>query len=357
MTAYTRKRALKEKGKFALYLDLYAHGKQWQENLKLYLEPEKGNPTIKQMNKQTLAIAEKVRVERLHQLQNESFGIKKPTKMYLNFNIFFLELWEERKRTGVNFASWDSVYKQLNNFNKKILFTEITERLMEEFKAYLLQRLHQNSASQYFNIFKHSVHEAFRRKLIKENPADTVKFIKEVETHREYLTKEEIERLIEAECIYDILKRAFLFSCFTGLRWSDINKLTWKEIREVDDVHHIVYSQKKTKHSEVLPISNSAVKLMGERKEDEDRVFSGLRYSAYMNTALLQWCLRAGITKHITFHCGRHSNAILLLNNGVDIYTVSKMLGHKELKTTSVYAKVLNETKIEAINKLPVFDI
>lgn len=90
------------------------------------------------MNKQTLAIAEKVRLERLHQLQNESFVIKKPIKMYLSFNTFFLELWEKRKTTGVNFASWDSVYKQLNNFNKKVLFTEITERLLEEFKSYLL---------------------------------------------------------------------------------------------------------------------------------------------------------------------------------------------------------------------------
>ncbi len=140
MTAYIRKRPLKEKGKFALYLDLYAHGKQWQENLKLYLEPEKGNPTIKQMNKQTLAIAEKVRVERLHHIQNENFGIKKPTKMYLSYNDFFRELWKERERTGVNFGSWDSVYKHLNSFNKNIFFTEITERLMEEFKAYLLKK-------------------------------------------------------------------------------------------------------------------------------------------------------------------------------------------------------------------------
>lgn len=70
-----------------------------------------------------------------------------------------------------------------------------------------------------------------------------------------------------------------------------------------------------------------------------------------MNTALLQRCLRAGITKHITFHCARYTNAILFLNNGVDIFTVSKMLRHKDLKTTSIYAKVMNETKIEVVKK------
>jgi integrase/recombinase XerD len=267
-----------------------------------------------------------------------------------------MELWNERKRTGVNFGSWDSVYKHLNNFNKTVLLTEINERFMEEFKAYLLSKVKQNSASQYFNIFKHSIHEAFRRKLIRDNPAENVKYIKEVETHREYLTKEEIGRLIETECRYEVLKRAFLFSCFTGLRWSDINKLTWKEVRLINEVHHIVYTQKKTKHSEVLPIPANAVQLMGERKEDEERVFVGLKYSDYFNTALLRWCLKAGITKHITFHCGRHTNAILLLNNGVDIFTVSKMLGHKELSTTAIYAKVMNDTKIDAINKLPVFE-
>lgn len=355
MTVTLRKRELKDKGRFALYLDLYIDKKQYQENLKLYLENEKGNPINKQMNKQTLAIADRIRVERLHQLQNETFGFKKPSKTYINFNKFFNELWKERQKTGVNFSSWDSVYKHLNNFNKTILFTELNERLMEEFKAFLLARMKQNSASQYFNIFKHSVHEAFRRKLLKDNPADNVKFIKEVETHREFLTIEEIQKLIYTDCRYSALKRAFLFSCFTGLRWSDVNKLTWEEIRFENETYSIVYTQKKTNHAEQLPISDNAVKLLGERGENKERVFVGLKYSAYFNTELLRWCLKAGITKHITFHCGRHSAAIMLLNSNVDFFTVSKLLGHKELRTTAIYAKVLNQTKIDAVNKIPTF--
>lgn len=355
MTVTLRKRELKDKGRFALYLDIYIDKKQYQENLKLYLENEKGNPTTKQMNKQTLAIAERIRVERLHQIQNESYGFKKPTKIYLNFNLFFSELWKERERTGVNFGSWDSVYKHLNNFNKSILLTEVNERLMEEFKAYLLKKVSQNSASQYFNIFKHAIHEAYRKKLIRENPADNVSYIKLVETHREFLTVEEIQKLIHTECRYEVLKRAFLFSCFTGLRWSDVNKLIWEEIRYENGVYSIVYTQKKTNHSESLPLSDNAMKLLGERGENKERVFIGLKYSDYFNTALLRWCLKAGITKHITFHCGRHSAAIMLLNNNVDFFTVSKLLGHKEIRTTAIYAKVLNQTKIDAINKLPTF--
>ncbi len=355
MTVKIRKRQLKEKGRYALYLDIYAHQKQWQENLKLYLENDKGNPTIKQMNKQTLAIAERAQTDRLQQTQSDSFGYKRIEKTYRTFNEFFHELLDERKRTSINLVSWDSVYKHLNNFNNSILFTELTDRFLEEFKAKLLTKLKPNSASSYFNILKGSIHEAYRRGLIKDNPANRVKCIKEVDTNREYLTKEEVEKLIETDCRYDVLKRAFLFSCLTGLRWSDVNNLKWKDIRYEDDVAYIVYTQKKTKNSELLPISPNAVKLMGDVGDLQDKVFIGLRYSSYFNTALVTWVANAGIKKHITFHCGRHTNAILLLNNGVDIFTVSKMLGHRDLQTTSIYAKVMNKTKIDAIRKLPTF--
>lgn len=355
MTVTIRKRQLKEKGRFALYLDYYAHQKQWQENLKLYLENEKGNPNTKQMNKQTYAIAERIQTERLHQLQNDAFGFKKPQKTYRTFNEYFFELLKERERTGVNLVSWECVYKHLDNFDNSILFTELTDRFLEEFKAKLLTKLKPNSASSYFNILKGSIHEAYRRGLIKDNPAERVRCIKEVDTNREYLTKEEVEKLIETDCRYDVLKRAFLFSCMTGLRWSDVNNLKWKDIRNEDGVSYIVYTQKKTKNSELLPISSNAVNLMGDIGDDQDKVFIGLRYSSYFNTALFTWVANAGVKKHITFHCARHTHAILLLNNGVDIFTVSKMLGHRELKTTSIYAKVMNKTKIEAIEKLPSF--
>ncbi|WP_394335723.1 tyrosine-type recombinase/integrase [Flavobacterium cyanobacteriorum] len=122
-------------------------------------------------------------------------------------------------------------FKHLNKFNSAILFTDLTDRYLEEFKSKLLSSLKPNSASSYFNILKHSIHEAYRRGLIKDNPAERVKCIKEVDTNREYLTKEEVDSLIATECRYDVLKRAFLFSCLTGLRWSDIHNLKWKDVR------------------------------------------------------------------------------------------------------------------------------
>ena len=146
-----------------------------------------------------------------------------------------------------------------------------------------------------------------------------------------------------------------MFSALTGLRFSDIEKLIWREIRfEKGQGYSIVFRQRKTKGAEVLPISDQAAEMLGEQGNLDDKVFEGLKYSAYSNKHLFQWIGAAGITKDITFHCFRHTYAILQLANGTDIYTVSKLLGHKELKTTQIYAKVIDKMKREAVDKIKI---
>src|SRR5690606_640293 len=153
-------------------------------------------------------------------------------------------------------------------------------------------------------------------------------------------------------------KRAFLFGCLTGLRWSDIQKLKWSEVQKTDNGMRIVFNQKKTKELQYLDISDQAVELLGERKgKPDDRVFVGLQYSAYMNLELKKWVMKAGITKEITFHCSRHTFATLQLTHGTEIYTVSKLLGHKHLQTTEIYSKIIDEKKREAVNKIPNLNI
>ena len=161
----------------------------------------------------------------------------------------------------------------------------------------------------------------------------------------------------KVECRYEVLQRAFIFSCLTGLRWSDIHKLKWKEVHFTNEGGRIHYYQKKTKHLEYLDVSKQSLSYLGEKGTDEDKPFEGLKYSSYFNVSLTQWMLKAGITKHITFHCARHTHATLLLTNGVDIYTVSKLLGHKEIKTTQIYARIIDEKKKEAVNKIPSLKI
>jgi len=183
-----------------------------------------------------------------------------------------------------------------------------------------------------------------------------IKSIKPVESHREFLTEEEIQKLFKTDCKLPIIKRAFLFGCLTGLRFSDIVNLEWKDVHQSkDNGWYIRFQQQKTNGSETLHITDQARELMGIKSKPSDRVFKGLKYSAQVNKVLNQWVMEAGITKSISFHCSRHSHAVLLLSKGVDIFTVSKILGHRDIKTTLIYAKVLDTQKIDAVKKIPIF--
>ena len=158
---------------------------------------------------------------------------------------------------------------------------------------------------------------------------------------REYLSLEELNILAKTPCD-DILKRAALFSALTGMRHSDIQKLKWSEVEEYNGGYRLNFTQQKTKGVEYMPISPQAYKLCGERKKD------GLPDPSWISRPLERWVKASGITKHITFHCFRHTYATLQLANGTDIYTVSKMLGHTNVKTTQIYAKVIDKKKDEA---------
>lgn len=185
------------------------------------------------------------------------------------------------------------------------------------------------------------------------NPADHVKGLPQGESKREFLTMEELQKLVKCECEIPLLKKAFVFGCLTGLRWSDIHKLVWSEIQHSEEYGwYIRFKQKKTKGAETLPISDQARELLGGESKPTDKVFDGLKYSAWHNLKLQQWVMKAGIKKNISFHCSRHTYATLQLTLGTDIFTVSKLLGHKDLKTTQVYAKIIDEKKKEASNKI-----
>jgi integrase len=207
------------------------------------------------------------------------------------------------------------------------------------------------------NKFKAVLRAAFDEGYLALNYATKVKSFEQAESQREYLTFQELQTLANTECKYEVLKRAFLFSCLSGLRWSDINAMTWSEVRDEDGISRVNFRQKKTDGVEYLYISDQARELLGERCATNDRVFVGLKYSAVYNNEIVRWCKRAGVSKHITFHSARHTNAVLLLENGADIYTVSKRLGHREIRTTQIYAKIIDTKMKEAANSIPVLNI
>jgi len=179
-----------------------------------------------------------------------------------------------------------------------------------------------------------------------------IKGIQEQETRREFLTVEELNQLAATPCEQDTMKRAALFSALTGLRHCDIQKMRWKEIQIDGDQARLNFTQKKTKGVEYMPISAQALELCGEPRKPEQLVFEDLPAPSWISGPLKTWIKKAGITKKITFHCFRHTFATLQLTNGTDIYTVSKMLGHTNVKTTQIYAKVVDEKKEKAAHAI-----
>ncbi|MCK9613130.1 MAG: site-specific integrase [Bacteroidales bacterium] len=357
----------RQKGnKISLYLDYYHQGRRKYEYLQLYLvpEPQTGRlpKTVRDENKKILELAESIRSKRHLELKNGIFGFQDQSKMKSSFLRYFEYLTEKRKDSSGNYGNWDSTLKHLKKFvTFEVTFAQINKRWLEDFKEYLQkealtpakQNLSQNSASSYYNKVRAALREAYKEGIIQQNPADSTDGIKPGEPEREFLTLEELQALVKVDCEIPILKKAFLFSAMTGLRFSDVEKLTWSEVQHSNEIgNYIRFVQKKTKGAETLPISEQAADFLGTRGKATDRVFVGLKYSAWHNLRLQQWVMKAGITKSITFHCARHTYATLQLTLGTDIYTVSKLLGHKDIKTTQIYAKVIDEKKKEAANRI-----
>lgn len=196
--------------------------------------------------------------------------------------------------------------------------------------------------------------QAYKDGILQSDLNAKIKPIKEAETRREFLTIEELNNLVKTDCLNPLLKQIALFSALTGMAFKEIQNLKWRDIKFIEGEGYLVLSKRqKTQRDNYLPISEQAFSLCGNHPGNPDEnVFLGLKYSAYNNKQLSEWIEAAGIAKNITFHCFRHTFATLQLYSGTDIYTVSKMLGHKDLKTTQIYAKIVDEAKRTAADKI-----
>lgn len=353
-------RQREKSGNISLYLDYYHKGKRKYEYLRMYLIPKTRTPLERESNRKTLQLAENIRAKRQLELQNGTYGFTDNDKMNGSFITYFEVLAEKRRDSDGNYGNWISALKHFKKFSKaNVKFSDIDNEWLEDLKYYFVheaitkqnQRLSKNSCVSYYNKIQATLKQAVKDGIIAKNPTQTVDGIKEAESKREFLTLQELHEIIKVDCEVPVLKRAFIFSCLTGLRFSDIEKLTWSEIQHSQEIgYYIRFKQKKTKGQETLPISDDAVNILGERLAGGDKVFTDLIYSDYNNHKLREWMIRAGIEKDITFHCARHTYATLQLTLGTDIYTVSKLLGHKSLRTTEVYAKIIDQKKIDAAN-------
>ena len=320
-----------------------------------------------EMDRASIVYADGIRALRQKEFDNaelytddDNRKVEAKQKAETNFILYFEKLAYKRNknRSESILLSWLCVYDYLKKFGgETLLFANLTESWCEDFKEFLLTTksrksseaiLAQNTAVTYYSIFKAALKKAFVDGYLTTDLSAKTKGIKLLETRREFLTIEELNKLAETPCNNPTLKKAALFSALTGLRLSDVQKLIWKELVFDGSLYKINFTQKKTKGVEYMPISEQAFGICGERGEPNALVFEKLPDSAWISSPLKHWVQSAGINKKITFHCFRHTFATLQLTNGTDIYTVSKMLGHKDLKVTQIYAKIVDETKQKA---------
>ncbi len=249
---------------------------------------------------------------------------------------------------------------------KVLRFKDINVRIINDYRTYL-QTLHNeiytkdkrmnvssNTAAKYFMFFRAVLHQAYNEGYLDVDVASKTTAIKKEVRMRDAFTAEEIEALAAAPCKDNNLKRAALFSCLTGLRLSDLRKLTWEHIKYVNGSWRIDFVQSKTRVTDYLPISNQAFDLCGTPGDIDDLIFPGLKTTAYFKPTLNKWLKKAGITRHMTFHCFRHTFATLQLEGGTDIYTIKEMMGHTSVNTTMLYGHIVDKRKRAAMEKLHI---
>ncbi|MBF6643583.1 site-specific integrase [Chryseobacterium indologenes] len=325
--------------------------------LKLFVYNLPKSEAEKIHNKETVSLAEYARLQRQIDLQNADYGFINKTKLNSNFIEFFQA--EADRRPGS--IHWSMAVAYFKKFAGGVfLFKNLNETLCEGYKNYLLsspsigrskRKIQKNTAATYFSRFKSTLKKAYRNKFISADLGNVIYNIKVDDSHRPYLFKNELQKMVNAECNSLIVKKAGLFSALTGLRYCDIENLMWSNIQGTTGNYFILYKQNKTGKAEYYPISDDTLSLLGPRGEDEIKIFEGLEYKLVIKY-LPQWLKNAGIKKHFTFHGFRHTFATLQLTSGTDIYTVSKLLGHKDVKTTEVYVRIVDELTKEASEKI-----
>ena len=312
-------------GNVSLYLDIYLNGKREYEFLKLYLIPEK-TKADREANRQTLQLANSIKARRIVEVQNGEHGFKSAYASDTLFFDYYRAMCARRlgaESTG-NWGNWKSCLKHLQKYepNERIRFSQITQEWVQGFRDYLEKDacawscderdrikdhpLSRNSRVSYFNKLRACLNQAYEDRIIPINPMRGVEGFKAEEGTRMYLTIEEVQRLAQTECEYPAIKRAFLFSCLTGLRRSDVIRLTWGDVHQQGEFTRIIFKQKKTSGQEYLDIPPQAAELMGERGKDAEHIFPNIHSPSCTNETIKRWVLRAGIHKDITFHTARH---------------------------------------------------
>lgn len=370
-----RERKSPRTGVSSLFLEMNRDGKRTYEFLHLYLKPGK-DPATKAANKATLEAAKTIQARRIVEIQRGEADILSPRSRAVLFTEYVDEYLERHSQMSPSHRKGMLITRRrwVDYAGENVRIKEITPRMLTGFAEYLrgdlkrnyysrkdgverqastVVRLRPNSIRTHYDRIVWILNAAHNDGLLPFNPATRVDAKEKPRTEkveRGYLTAGELARLVATPCPDPELKRAFLFACYTGLRKSDVQALTW------DNIYNRIVSvrMQKTGSPITIPLSPTAEKYLGTPGQKADHPFT-FKSERQMNRDLLAWAEAAGVEKHVTFHMARHTFATIALTYGADIYTVSKLLGHTNLKTTQIYAQIVDKKKEEAVNLIPEF--
>lgn len=350
-------------GSKSLYLDIYRNGQRSYEYLKMYIIPEVDDNARRQ-NRATMTAANAIKSKRIIELTNGEAGIKraddKETMSLLDWMNTYMENQQKRgKKDGHQIKVAIQILKDYAG--ERVMMEQIDKEFCQGYIDYLLTEyrpmgkpVSRFTAQNYYRVLNGALNAAVCADVIKVNPFTKIgnsDKIRRPESKREYMTIEELRALIATPMKNEAVKQAYLFSCFCGLRISDIIGLKWGNVYVDNGQYRLEVVMQKTKEPIYLPLSPEALRWMPKRgdKTSEDYVFD-LPSTTHINILLKPWAKAAGIDKKFSFHTARHTFATMMLTLGADLYTTSKLLGHTDVKMTQVYAKIVNRKKDEAVN-------
>lgn len=374
-----RTRTLKT-GSRSIYLDFYEKGERWSEYLNLFLVPD-DTPDAKRLNEASMAKANEIKSKRLLGIDEDETETERGKSIQLPKRIFadWLNDYIEGIRrnpsysqsTYRNYRSTINIIKEYLQYRRRPRY--LMSKIDKKFIAGLLdfmqntyrnkkspdnpKEMSQHTLHLHQTILVRMLNAAVKEGVMDNNPFYALRKherIAKAQSERDYLTKEELLALAVAPATNETTKRAFLFCCFTGLRYSDVCTLTWRDIKQVDSGLVVsIRAMQKTGKQVTIPLNQSALKWLPDRNgcKPGQKVFDMTCLSA-CNKCLKKSAAAAKIEKNVSFHTSRHSFATLSLAAGGDLYTVGKLLGHTNIRSTQVYADVVMETKIEAVNRI-----
>lgn len=349
-------------GSESYYLDIYVDGKRSYEFLKMYHLPEV-NVRVREQNRATRAAVETIKSQRIIEITNSKAGIKtKSAWAKLTLADWMERFYALQERKGIRkIEKLRSVIKVVNQYGRNTKMGDIDKKWAIGFIDWIQHtykgrngNVKQGTAVSYISMLSIALNAAVRAEWLGENPfmqLSAAERVKKPESKRQFLTIEEMKTLIATGCRSEIVKQAYLFSCYSALRLSDIENLRWKDLVCNDGRYMIATVQQKTSTPIYTPLSRNAIRWLPERKTDNDNalIFATLPSRPTTNKILGQWVKKAGIDKKITYHTSRHTFGTMMMTVGADLYTTCKLMGHADVRTTQIYAKIVDSKKIEAV--------